>query len=151
MNRFLSQAGQAWTDRHDTQRVQTTTAAFRAIAARLAGLPGRKNLVWISSGFPFATPMAGYRSNRAVWQRHGALRRFRTWGYRAQLIAHDSPAIVEQQPAAAESPAGECGGSPRIVLDAYDGALDDPAVRKSRDAFAGRPLEDEQPGLPARS
>ena len=55
MNRFLSQAEQAWTDLHDTQRVQTTTAAFRAIASRLARFPGRKNLIWISSGLPLAT------------------------------------------------------------------------------------------------
>lgn len=55
MNRFLSQAEQAWSDLVDTQRVQTTTAAFRAIASRLARFPGRKNLIWISSGLPLAT------------------------------------------------------------------------------------------------
>lgn len=55
MNRFLSQAEQAWTDLYDTQRVQATTAAFRAIASRLSRFPGRKNLIWISSGLPLTT------------------------------------------------------------------------------------------------
>ena len=34
-------------------RMDTTLAALEGVASRLAGLPGRKNVVWISSGFPF--------------------------------------------------------------------------------------------------
>ena len=37
----------------DRLRTDTTLAALEGIASRLAGLPGRKNVVWISSGFPF--------------------------------------------------------------------------------------------------
>jgi VWFA-related protein len=41
-------------------RTETTVEALEAIAHHLAGVPGRKNIVWISSGFPFmitgATP-----------------------------------------------------------------------------------------------
>jgi len=33
-------------------RVQTTAAALEAIAHHLAGVPGRKNLVWVSGSFP---------------------------------------------------------------------------------------------------
>ena len=33
-------------------RVAATTAALEAVADRLAGVRGRKNLIWISSGFP---------------------------------------------------------------------------------------------------
>lgn len=35
-------------------RVQITLDAFRAIARHVAGYPGRKNLLWISSSFPLA-------------------------------------------------------------------------------------------------
>jgi VWFA-related protein len=33
-------------------RIRTSLSALQAIAASLAGVPGRKNLVWVSSGFP---------------------------------------------------------------------------------------------------
>lgn len=33
-------------------RIETTLAAMRAIARELAGRPGRKNLIWVSGGFP---------------------------------------------------------------------------------------------------
>jgi VWFA-related protein len=35
-------------------RVQRTLDAFRSIAQHVAGYPGRKNLLWISSSFPLA-------------------------------------------------------------------------------------------------
>lgn len=34
-------------------RAETTLAALEQLAARLAGVPGRKNIVWLSPGFPF--------------------------------------------------------------------------------------------------
>lgn len=37
-----------------TTRVQITLDAFRAIARHVAGYPGRKNLLWLSSSFPLA-------------------------------------------------------------------------------------------------
>lgn len=37
----------------DRLRTDTTLAALEGIASRMAGLPGRKNVVWISAGFPF--------------------------------------------------------------------------------------------------
>jgi VWFA-related protein len=36
-----------------TTRAVSTADAFEAIARHLSGLPGRKNLVWMSAGFPF--------------------------------------------------------------------------------------------------
>ncbi len=41
------------------RRAALTTAALETIANHLAGIPGRKNLVWVSAAFPFeiATPI----------------------------------------------------------------------------------------------
>ena len=38
-------------------RVRTTLAAIEAIARHVSGLPGRKNLVWVSGGFPLSIGM----------------------------------------------------------------------------------------------
>jgi VWFA-related protein len=52
------------------RRVDKTVEAFQAIATHLAGIPGRKNIVWLTTGFPFAVnydPMApGMRFNRST-------------------------------------------------------------------------------------
>jgi len=51
------------------RRVDKTIEAFQAIATHLAGIPGRKNIVWLTTGFPFAVgsdPMApGIHLNRS--------------------------------------------------------------------------------------
>jgi VWFA-related protein len=41
------------------QRGTTTLEGLEAIAANMAGVPGRKNLVWISGGFPFTIGEGG--------------------------------------------------------------------------------------------
>jgi VWFA-related protein len=38
------------------RRAQLTSDAMEAIADHLAGIPGRKNLVWVSGGFPMVIP-----------------------------------------------------------------------------------------------
>jgi VWFA-related protein len=40
-------------------RSTTTIEAFEAVAGQLAGLPGRKNIVWVSGGFPFTIGEGG--------------------------------------------------------------------------------------------
>lgn len=40
-------------------RGTTTIESFEAVAKQLAGLPGRKNIVWISGGFPFTIGEGG--------------------------------------------------------------------------------------------
>ena len=40
-------------------RGTTTIEAFEAVAKQLAGVPGRKNIVWISGGFPFTIGEGG--------------------------------------------------------------------------------------------
>ncbi len=45
-------ASQAESDFYTTNRVLNTLTALEAIAEHLASLPGRKNLIWLSGGFP---------------------------------------------------------------------------------------------------
>jgi VWFA-related protein len=40
-------------------RVQGTLAAMNEIARYLAGMPGRKNLIWFSASFPVSIPLSG--------------------------------------------------------------------------------------------
>ncbi len=39
-----------------SERVMATKRAFEAIARHLASVPGRKGLIWVTGGFPLATP-----------------------------------------------------------------------------------------------
>ncbi len=48
MDAFLSEQVQYAVE----ARVRRTTAAMRLLARRVAGYPGRKNLLWVSAGFP---------------------------------------------------------------------------------------------------
>src|SRR5258706_2515456 len=45
------------------ERAETTLHALETIANHLAGVPGRKNLIWLSSGFPL---FVGTNANGAV-------------------------------------------------------------------------------------
>jgi VWFA-related protein len=51
---FENRANQKESDTLMTGRVGDTAAALTAIANHLAGLPGRKNLVWVSAAFPIS-------------------------------------------------------------------------------------------------
>jgi VWFA-related protein len=53
LDQFLSNSDQAISDFYNVNKAQSTLDAMEAIAHHLASLPGRKNLVWVSSGFPF--------------------------------------------------------------------------------------------------
>jgi len=53
MNAFLSETTRMVTAMAFERRADSTTAALEAIANHLAGVRGRKNLIWVSSGFPF--------------------------------------------------------------------------------------------------
>ena len=44
-------------------RAQITARAFRAIARRMDGVPGRKSLIWITSSFPLIYGDASHRNN----------------------------------------------------------------------------------------
>jgi VWFA-related protein len=45
------------------ERVRLTLAALRAIARAMIGYPGRKNLIWVSSGFPISIQLGGLNSD----------------------------------------------------------------------------------------
>jgi VWFA-related protein len=53
LDQFLSNSDQAISDFYNVNKAQFTLDAMEAIAHHLATLPGRKNLVWVSGGFPF--------------------------------------------------------------------------------------------------
>lgn len=48
----VNEANQEISDQNKANRVELTVSAIEAIATHVAGVPGRKNLVWISGGFP---------------------------------------------------------------------------------------------------
>lgn len=50
----ISRADAMLSDYLNVSRAQQTLEALQVIAQHVAGIPGRKNLVWISSGFPFS-------------------------------------------------------------------------------------------------
>ena len=54
LDQWMAAADQKIADFQVINRVQSTLSGLEAIANHLARLPGRKNLVWISSGFPFS-------------------------------------------------------------------------------------------------
>ena len=54
MDQFLDQSNQTIADYTNVNRAQQTMSALESIASHLGRLPGRKNLVWISGGFPFS-------------------------------------------------------------------------------------------------
>jgi VWFA-related protein len=64
MQDFLLKADATISAHTTLDRLRLTTAALLGIANRVAGLPGRKNLVWVSEGFPVSIGVgaAGYRS-----------------------------------------------------------------------------------------
>src|SRR6185369_15998620 len=47
-------------------RATATADAFEAIARHMSGLPGRKNLIWMSAGFPFKPVVAPRILGRAA-------------------------------------------------------------------------------------
>jgi VWFA-related protein len=57
---FLASSAQPYINYTQTVRALRTAAALETIAAHLQGIPGRKTLIWISSGFPI---QLGLRSN----------------------------------------------------------------------------------------
>lgn len=48
------------------QRVQTTLGSFDGLAAWLSKFPGRKNVYWLSSGFPLQAEASGYLGTGAL-------------------------------------------------------------------------------------
>src|SRR5258708_1970127 len=53
MDQQISHAIGMMSDFYNVDRARMTLQAMETIANHLAGIPGRKNLVWVSGGFPF--------------------------------------------------------------------------------------------------
>ncbi|HWZ96967.1 MAG TPA: VWA domain-containing protein [Candidatus Dormibacteraeota bacterium] len=52
-------------DRKTLNRVEMTTSALEAIGNHIASVSGRKNLIWVSGGFPFQLGLADLNSSEA--------------------------------------------------------------------------------------
>lgn len=52
LNAWLDHANQTMADFHQINMVNQTCEALEAIASHVAKIPGRKNLIWVSGGFP---------------------------------------------------------------------------------------------------
>jgi len=59
---FFNNVNEHLADFRTIDRVQTTLAAIEAIAEHAARIPGRKNLIWISGGFPFSIGLDGFNA-----------------------------------------------------------------------------------------
>jgi VWFA-related protein len=68
LDAFLAAADTAFVQYQTTDRILRTTDALEAIAAHVGSLPGRKNLLWVSSAFPL---MIGYDMDPAMVQATG--------------------------------------------------------------------------------
>lgn len=65
MDKFLSESNRIVADQFIERRMAITLDALEAVAYHLIGLPGRKNLVWVSGSIPFAYGSDTFDLNRA--------------------------------------------------------------------------------------
>lgn len=68
LDSFLQASDTSFVQYRTTDRILRTTDAFEAIAAHVASLPGRKNLIWVSGGFPL---LLGYDMDSTMVQAAG--------------------------------------------------------------------------------
>jgi VWFA-related protein len=62
----LNKANAILSDRKVANRVEMTTATLAAIGNHMASVSGRKNLIWVSGGFPFQLGLADLNSSNAA-------------------------------------------------------------------------------------
>ncbi len=80
LDQFLNTTNRKIADYANVNRAEMTLAALTSIAQQLAPIPGRKNLVWISGGFPFSIGFDGP-------MRAGSTRERRTFSDEAEKAA----------------------------------------------------------------
>jgi VWFA-related protein len=61
----IADANQREADFFTTNRIVNTLATLEAIAQHLSGIPGRKNLIWLSGGFPLTLGFDGMPEGRS--------------------------------------------------------------------------------------
>jgi VWFA-related protein len=62
----LNRSNSFISDQRTSNRVEMTTAAFVAIGNHLSSVSGRKNLIWVSGGFPFQLGLADFNNSDAA-------------------------------------------------------------------------------------
>ncbi len=62
----IADANQREADFYTTGRIVNTLATLEAIAQHLSGIPGRKNLIWLSGGFPLTIGFDAMPQGRAT-------------------------------------------------------------------------------------
>jgi VWFA-related protein len=67
LDAMLDQANGVIADYAMVNRVRGTCAAMEAIANHVSRLPGRKNLIWVSSSFPFAIGLETFNRERRTF------------------------------------------------------------------------------------
>lgn len=99
-------------------RVRTTLSTLSIVAARLAGVPGRKNIVWLTHGIPIA--LSGARTYTGDWidyspyirQLSNTLDRADVSIYAVQQSPPGSSAAAEADGATTAGPARSAAGAP---------------------------------------
>ena len=97
---------------------QLTMDAFTGIARYLTGVPGRKNLIWLSAGFPFVSPLNEFIGRPLVSDQVGDFVPRNVAGNSSlvQPIMHSMDPLPDMSPINPLSVQSQ-GGEPRKVAD----------------------------------
>jgi VWFA-related protein len=119
------------------RRVQMTMDAMRAIARHLAGYPGRKRLIWVSSSFPFSiTPQPGTTNFDDPWSYRGQAATVMNELANARVSLYPArPGLISIQQDSTNTPRTD--GQPAIAVAPVQASKDHFAATVPMQEFAG--------------
>jgi VWFA-related protein len=119
------------------RRVQMTMDAIRAIARHLAGYPGRKRLIWVSSSFPFSiTPQPGTTRFDHPWSYRGQAATVMNELANARVSLYPArPGLISIQQDSTNAPRTD--GRPAIAVTPVQASKDYFAATVPMQEFAG--------------
>jgi VWFA-related protein len=120
------------------RRVQMTMDAIRAIARHLAGYPGRKRLIWVSSSFPFSiTPQPGSTGFDDPWSYSGQAATVMNALANARVSLYPArPGLISIQQDSTNAPRTD--GQPAIAVTPVQASKDYFAATVPMQEFAGQ-------------